>query len=87
MFNFFDEIISKSTIRKDFIQEFNLVNISGHLLYVEGHKGLTVLTRDLIAFKINKGRVEVLGENMKLSELTSNTILIEGKIVKTEIVS
>lgn len=85
MFNFFDEIKRKTAHCKDIIGEFNLVNISGRLLYVEGHKGLTVLTQEMIAFKIKKGRVIIEGENMVLTELTSNTMLIEGKIVKTEI--
>lgn len=85
MFNFFDEIKHKTAHYKDMLHDFNIVNISGRLLYVEGHAGLTVLTSDMIAFKINKGRVVVEGEDMILSELTSNTILIEGKIIKTEI--
>ena len=85
MFNFFDEIKQKANRCKDLIHDYNLVNISGRLLYVEGHMGLTVLTEEMIAFKVNKGRVVVEGESMILAELTSNTMLIEGKIFKTEI--
>ena len=85
MFNFFDEIKHKTSKYKDMLNDFNIVNISGRLLYIEGHKGLTVLTNEMIAFKINKGRVVVEGEDMVLAELTQNTMLIEGKIIKTEI--
>lgn len=87
MFNFFDEIKRKATHYKGMLNDFNIVNISGRLLYVEGHLGLIVLTRQLITFKIKKGRVMIEGENMTLSELTHNTMIIEGKIVKTEIFS
>lgn len=85
MFNFFYELKKKTNILKDSLNEFNIVNMSGKLLYVEGHKGVTVLTGEQIVFKVNKGRVVVTGEGMILIELTSNTLTIEGKILKTEI--
>lgn len=85
MFNFFDEIKNKIGKDFDFLSEYNLINISGKLLYIEGHKGLTVLSSTTIAFKLKKGRVVVEGENLFLKELTENTILIQGKIKKTEI--
>lgn len=85
MFNFFDELKTKTTHIKELIHDFNIVNVSGRVLYVEGHAGLTILDKNMIAFKINKGRVVVEGEDLVLSELTSNTMLIEGKILKTEI--
>lgn len=87
MFNFFDEIKGKSQKCKDKIFDFNLVNISGGILYVEGHMGLTILSPSTIAFKVKSGRVVVEGQCMSLTELTSNTMLIEGKIQKTEIFS
>ena len=85
MFNFFDEIKNKAgSIDGDLYNDFNIVNISGRLLYVEGHLGLTILSSTTIAFKIKKGRVVVDGENLFLRELTYNTLLIQGKIQKTE---
>lgn len=83
MFNFFDELKKKST-NHELLSNFNIVNMSGNLLYVEGHLGLTVLSTEMIAFKIKKGRVVIEGENLILSELTQNTMLIQGKIVKME---
>lgn len=85
MFNFFDEIKDKIGKNHEFLSDYNLINISGDLLYVEGHKGLTVLSTNMIAFKVKKGRVVVDGENLFLKELTENTILIQGKISKMEI--
>ena len=82
MFNFFDEIKKKAEGVN--LKEFNLVNLSGNILYVEGHNGLTVITPQMIAFKIKNGRVVVEGESLFLSELTDNTMIIKGKIVKTE---
>ncbi len=85
MFNFFDEIKGKTARFKDLIHDFHLINISGNVLYVEGHIGLTILSETTIAFKVKKGRVVVDGEGLTLAELTDNSMLIEGKIVKTEI--
>lgn len=82
MFNFFDEIKKKSD--NNLLNEFNIVNISGKMLYAEGHLGLTVLSENMIAFKIKSGRFVVEGEGLFLKELTDNTLLIKGKIIKTE---
>lgn len=84
VFNFFDEIKRRTTQCKDLIHDFQIVNISGKVLYVEGHAGITILSSEKIAFKTKSGRFVVEGNDMMLSELTSNTILIEGKIIKTE---
>lgn len=84
VFNFFDEIRKKSP-DAELLNSFNLVNISGGLLYVEGHYGVTVLTSEMVAFKVKKGRIVVEGENLKLLELSENTMIIQGKIVKTEL--
>lgn len=85
MFNFFDEIKNKVGKDFNFLEEYNLVNISGKLLYIEGHKGLTILSSNMISLKLKKGRVVVEGENLFLKEVTENTILIQGNIKKTEI--
>ncbi len=85
MFNFFAEIKEnlKNPKGLDF-EGFNLINLSGHLLYVEGHLGLVTLSKELVSFKIKGGVVMVEGEDMILSELTENTIKICGKIKKVE---
>ena len=85
MFNFFDEIKSKIGLRSDALYDYNIVNISGKMLYVEGHKGVTILTSDMIAFKIKKGRVVIDGSAMTLAELTDDTMLVEGNIKRVEV--
>lgn len=83
MFNFFVELKKKYT-GSELLSSFNIVNMSGGLVYVEGHTGLTVLSSTMIAFKIKKGRVVIEGEDLKLAELTENTMLVQGKVVKME---
>ncbi|MGN1200922.1 MAG: YabP/YqfC family sporulation protein [Candidatus Caccovivens sp.] len=81
MFNFFNEI--KGNLKNNF-DSFNLVNISGALLYVEGHLGLVTLSKELISFKVKGGVIMVEGRDMILAELNENTIKITGTIKKVE---
>ena len=85
MFNFFDEIKSKVNLDHNLLNDYNIINISGKLLYVEGHQGVTIITKEMVAFKVKKGRVVVEGQDMILNELTENTLLLQGKIIKMEI--
>lgn len=83
MFNFLDEI--KKNIKTPIsFNSFNLINISGQILYVEGHTGLVTLSKELISFKIKKGVIIVEGRDLILSELNENTIKISGTIKKVE---
>jgi len=86
VFNFFDEIKKGlSNVEPDLINSYNIVNISGKILYVEGHLGLTTLSKEMISFKVKRGRVVVEGKNMLLNELTENTMKIVGDIVRVEV--
>ena len=86
MFNFFDEIKKGTVVEPDLLNSYNLVNISGKILYVEGHKGLTLLSKEIITFKVKSGRVCVEGKDMVLSELSENTMKILGQIDKVEVI-
>lgn len=85
MFNFLSEIKENLKNAKDIdFDSFNIINVSGHLLYVEGHTGLVTLSKELITFKVKKGAIIVEGQNMILAELSENTIKICGIIKKVE---
>lgn len=87
MFNFFDEIKrSVNKVEPQILSSYNIVNISGRILYVEGHLGLTQLSNEVITFKIKKGRVTVEGEELVLAELTDSTMKITGVIKKVEVI-
>ncbi len=87
MFNFFEEIKkSISKIEPQILSSYNMINISGRILYVEGHLGLTLLSKETITFKVKKGRAIVEGEDLTLAELTDSTIKITGIIKKVEVI-
>ncbi len=85
MFNFLNEI--KQNLKNPQgldLNGFNIINLSGQLLYVEGHLGLVMLSKELISFKVKKAVIMVEGRDMILSELSDNTIKITGQIKKVE---
>jgi len=85
MFNFLNEVKENIKIPKELgFESFNMINISGKLLYVEGHLGLVTLSKELISFKVKKGVIMVEGVDMILAELNENTIKICGIIKKVE---
>ena len=85
MFNFLNEV--KQNLKNPQgldLNGFNIINLSGQLLYVEGHLGLITLSKELISFKVKKAVIMVEGRDMILAELSNNTIKIAGQIKKVE---
>lgn len=66
--------------------EFSVLNINGKALYAEGQKGLLFLSEEKVMFKVNKKIIVVHGKNLKIKELTKETISLTGEIEKTEVV-
>lgn len=85
IFNYFGELKKQFNLPETVLNSYNIVNIGGHFVYVEGHLGLLTLSTEKISFKIKKGIVEVKGNEMFLKELTENTLAIQGKIYKIEV--
>lgn len=54
-------------------------------MYIEGQRGLLELSDTTISCKLKTGFVEIKGSDLFVRELTQNTILVEGKIYKTEV--
>ena len=86
IFNFFEELKSKCHWPKNLQDDYNIVNIGGKIVYVEGQKGLLGLSSNTISLKLSGSKtVEIKGENMHIVELTHSTITITGKIYKVEV--
>ncbi len=83
MFNFFDEI-KKAAKNQKLTERYNIVNISGSILYVEGHLGICRLSNQQITFKVKGGIINVEGEGLVLFELMDKTLKITGQIKRVE---
>ena len=85
MFNFFDEL--KKIIKNEkLIEKYNIFNMSGKILYVEGHTGICQLSKEIISFKFKGGVIIVEGKDLILNELMDKTLKITGEIKKIEAV-
>jgi sporulation protein YqfC len=85
MFNFFSEI-KKDLQLPDFDGGYNIININGKAVYVEGHKGLVSLAEDLVRFKVKDKIVSVKGKELKLKILSSVTLSIAGEIEEISVI-
>ncbi len=84
MFNFFSEI-KKELKLPSLDSNYQMVNINGNILYVEGHKGLINLSDELIMFKTKNKIISVSGKDLKLKILSSTTLSIMGEIESVEV--
>lgn len=83
VFNFFDEL-KKSLKNEKFIDKYNIVLVSGKMLYAEGHTGICQLSSEVISFKYKGGIIVVEGKELVLNELLETTLKITGEIKKVE---
>ena len=79
MFNFFSEI-KKDLKLPSFDGGYNLVNINGKAVYVEGHKGLVSLSDESVRFRVKEKIITISGKNLKLKIMSSVTMSVAGEI-------
>lgn len=85
IFNYFADLKKEFNLSDNIFSSYNLVNIGGKFIYIEGHKGLVNINDCEISCKLSKGLLCVRGENLKLKVLNKTTIGISGKIYNTEV--
>ena len=59
--------------------------MSGKLVYVEGHKGLSLLSKEKICLSVKKGTIKIEGRDLMLRELYDECVKISGFIEKIEV--
>lgn len=84
MFNFFNELALDYNLNIGELNQFNLVNISNKLIYVEGQKGIIKILSDCITFRVRKGVISVFGQNLTIKRITNTTLVISGEIKQIE---
>ena len=75
MFDFFCDLFNEIEIHNYRYQ----VN-SGKQIVIEGYKHVLKVETNIIILKLFNGELEILGNNLKIKELGTNTIKIVGKI-------
>lgn len=59
---------------------YSIQILSGKAMNISNYKKILIYTMNRLVLSTNSGTVEVIGENIKISELDSGTITIKGKI-------
>ena len=84
MFNFFNELALEYGATIGDWNNFNLVNISNKLVYVEGQKGVIKISTECMTFRVKKSIISVFGQNLIIKRITDTTLVIQGEIKQIE---
>lgn len=85
--NLLDEI--DSYVAKEYgitFKDYRLVNISGKVLYIEGHNGINVLGQNEMSFKLKKKILTIKGEDLTVKYFDNSTAVVLGRIVQVEVI-
>lgn len=80
MFNFVNEF----GMIKD-IKSYRYMCVGGKKLYIQGFKSVLSYEKDSIVLKLKEGEFSILGNNLDIEELSSNSILISGDILTVKV--
>ena len=70
LFNYLGELKKDLKLPDNIFNSYNLINISGHILYVEGHCGIITIKSEEIVFNVKKGKkISVKGNELKIKIL------------------
>lgn len=75
MFDFFYELFGE--LKKG---NYRYQVDAGKQIAIEGYKNVLKIEENNIVVKLQKGELNILGENLKIKELGKNTIIVVGKI-------
>mgnify|MGYP001625090630 CR=1 FL=1 len=84
MFNFFNEIIADYGLDSSLFNNFNIINMSNKLVYIEGHKGVVSISKQNISIRVKKGVLLINGNNLQIKRITSSTVTVIGNIKEIE---
>ena len=85
--NLLDEI--DSYVAKEYgitFNDYRLVNISGKVLYIEGHTGINILGQNEMSFRLKKKMLTIKGENLIVKYFDKSTAKELGKIVQVDVI-
>lgn len=80
MFEFIEEIKSL----KDVVCDYRYQNYGGKVIVVQGHKDIISFDSESVVLKLKTGALKILGKDLVVSQFSSNTIEVSGKILSVE---
>ena len=64
---------------------FKYVNFNNEIFYLQNFKDIISFSSDEIIIKLNSGEASIIGENLKINEISKKYICVCGKINKIEV--
>ena len=71
--------------RLAFFIQYRYVNIGGKNFYIEGHKGIQLLSNEEITFKLKKKIISIKGHDLFVKYIDNSTAVIFGTIVQVNV--
>ena len=75
MFDFFCELFGELDKKSYRFQVDN-----GKKIVIQGYKNILLITESRISIRLFDGELEIKGKNLKIKELSQNTLIVSGKI-------
>ncbi len=80
-----DEISKLSGLPMEMINGgFRLINFCNRAVYIEGYTALVDVNLSEVAVKLKKGLVKLKGDDLKIKNMTLDTLLVLGDIRQVE---
>ena len=76
--SFFDDIKYRSTAGKALI--YSAVIFGGESVFIEGITRVVTVSGSKMEFSAGKKLITVLGENLEIDELETETVIVKGRI-------
>ena len=85
MFGFLEDISNMSGLPLSVINGgFRVINLSNKAVYIEGFTGLIDVDSSEIGIKLKKGIIKLNGDNLKIKNMNTETLLVVGDIRQIE---
>ncbi len=82
MNNFIEEISNIAKLPfNEILKDYKLIMISNKILYLSNYTKILDYSKSKIIFKVYKSKIEILGENMQISQINKKEIVIKGTII------
>lgn len=81
MENYLDEIINVCKLPfSEVVTEFKVIQIGNKIIYIGNFKKILDYSNNRVALKTSKEVVEIVGNNLLISQINKNEIIIKGDI-------
>ena len=86
MRKFREYIADTMALPKDVVMDLPRVSLCGDKeIFIENHKGILEYSSDVLSIKMNDGILSIYGTNIRILEMQSDRLVINGDFLRDEI--